>query len=195
MRAGAGWRVRCCRLRRRQHVRRLVAIAVRRSATGSASCSARSRTAVGEAPPPPVDNRIDLSRRSASAPARRPMRWALPGKPAVGNDLRYQATITRTARDCTQNGGQITARIGIQGRVIAGPAGARRRSKFRCASRWCRAASRRRRSPPRSTAPRCRWRRPATCRSAWWPRIWCIRCRPARPAIPTSSISASIRRR
>ena len=47
----------------------------------------------------------------------------LPGKPAVGNDLRYQATITRTARDCTINGGQITARIGIQGRVIAGPAG------------------------------------------------------------------------
>jgi hypothetical protein len=37
--------------------------------------------------------------------------------------LRYQATITRTARDCSLAGGQITARIGIQGRVIAGPAG------------------------------------------------------------------------
>jgi hypothetical protein len=48
----------------------------------------------------------------------------LPGKPAAGNDLRYQATIGRTARDCTVNGGMITARIGIQGRVIAGPAGA-----------------------------------------------------------------------
>jgi hypothetical protein len=48
---------------------------------------------------------------------------AAPGKQAVGNDLRYQATITRTARDCTRNGDQITARIGIQGRVIAGPAG------------------------------------------------------------------------
>lgn len=47
----------------------------------------------------------------------------LQGKPAVGNDLRYQATISRTARDCTQNGGQIVARIGIEGRVIAGPAG------------------------------------------------------------------------
>ena len=32
-------------------------------------------------------------------------------------------TISRTARDCTQTGDQITARIGIQGRVIAGPAG------------------------------------------------------------------------
>ncbi len=48
---------------------------------------------------------------------------AAPGKQPVGNDLRYQATITRTARDCTRTGDQITARIGIQGRVIAGPAG------------------------------------------------------------------------
>lgn len=48
----------------------------------------------------------------------------VPGKTAAGNDLRYQATITRTARACNLNGGEITARIGIQGRVIAGPAGA-----------------------------------------------------------------------
>ena len=48
---------------------------------------------------------------------------AAPGKQAVGSDVRYQATITRTARDCNLSGGQITARIGIQGRVIAGPAG------------------------------------------------------------------------
>ena len=49
---------------------------------------------------------------------------AAPGKQAVGNDLRFQVTITRTARDCSYNSGEITARIGIQGRVIAGPAGA-----------------------------------------------------------------------
>jgi hypothetical protein len=48
---------------------------------------------------------------------------AVPGKQPVGSDLRFQATITRTARDCTRSGGQITARIGIEGRVIAGPAG------------------------------------------------------------------------
>src|SRR6202166_5062896 len=48
---------------------------------------------------------------------------AAPGKQPVGNDLRYQATITRTARQCSRNGDQITARVGIQGRVIAGPAG------------------------------------------------------------------------
>src|SRR3954451_15147113 len=49
---------------------------------------------------------------------------AAPGKQPIGNDLRFQATITRTARECASNGGEITARIGIQGRVIAGPAGA-----------------------------------------------------------------------
>ncbi len=49
---------------------------------------------------------------------------AAPGKPAIGNDVRYQATITKMARDCTKVNGEITARIGIQGRVIAGPAGA-----------------------------------------------------------------------
>ncbi len=49
---------------------------------------------------------------------------AAPGKPPVGTDLRFQVTITRTARACSYNGGAITARIGIQGRVIAGPAGA-----------------------------------------------------------------------
>src|SRR3954454_1508088 len=46
------------------------------------------------------------------------------GKPAVGNEIRFQATITKMARECARNGGDITARIGIQGRVIAGPAGA-----------------------------------------------------------------------
>jgi hypothetical protein len=49
---------------------------------------------------------------------------AAPGKQPVGNDLRFQATITKTARECNYNAGEITARIGIQGRVIAGPAGA-----------------------------------------------------------------------
>jgi hypothetical protein len=49
---------------------------------------------------------------------------AAPGKQPVGSEVRYQATITRTARDCNLNAGQITARVGIQGRVIVGPAGA-----------------------------------------------------------------------
>lgn len=47
-----------------------------------------------------------------------------PGKQAVGNDMRYQASIGKLARECIKTGGEITAHIGIQGRVIAGPAGA-----------------------------------------------------------------------
>jgi hypothetical protein len=77
--------------------------------------------AVGEKPPPPVDNELSCPsvriRAGASTYA-----VGLPGKPATGSDLRYQATIVRTARDCTLTGDQITARIGIQGRVIGGPA-------------------------------------------------------------------------
>jgi hypothetical protein len=48
----------------------------------------------------------------------------LPGKQASGTDLRYQASVVRTARDCALSAGQIKARVGIQGRVIVGPAGA-----------------------------------------------------------------------
>lgn len=43
---------------------------------------------------------------------------------ADNSDLRYQGTIIRNARDCTLFGGQVNARVGIQGRVIVGPAGA-----------------------------------------------------------------------
>jgi hypothetical protein len=81
-----------------------------------------------EPPPPIVDNKEpapDLNcppvgiRAGASTYA-----VAAPGKEAVGNDVRFQATITKTARECARSGSEITARVGIQGRVIVGPAGA-----------------------------------------------------------------------
>jgi hypothetical protein len=81
-----------------------------------------------EPPPPIVDNKEpapDLNcppvgiRAGASTYA-----VAAPGKEAVGNDVRFQATITKTARECVKAGSEITARVGIQGRVIVGPAGA-----------------------------------------------------------------------
>jgi hypothetical protein len=79
--------------------------------------------AVGEAVPAPDGAELDCPvvkiRAGASTYAVAP-----PGKQPVASELRYQATITRTARDCTRSSGQIVARIGIQGRVIAGPAGA-----------------------------------------------------------------------
>jgi hypothetical protein len=78
--------------------------------------------AVGEAAPPPEN---DLTCPSVTIrPGASTYTVGMPGKPASGSDVRYQATIIRTARDCNLSGGQIVARIGIQGRVIAGPAGA-----------------------------------------------------------------------
>jgi hypothetical protein len=48
-------------------------------------------------------------------------------KPGEGEpsalDLRYQATIVRTARECRVNSGVMTMKVGIEGRVITGPAG------------------------------------------------------------------------
>ncbi|WP_200941194.1 hypothetical protein [Afipia sp. Root123D2] len=79
--------------------------------------------AVGEAPPPPEVNEltcpsVDIRFGASTLPV------GLPGKPASGNDLRYQASVVRTARDCTLSGNEVRARVGIQGRVIVGPAGA-----------------------------------------------------------------------
>ena len=38
-------------------------------------------------------------------------------------DLRYQGTLIRTARECQVNSGVMTMKVGIEGRVITGPAG------------------------------------------------------------------------
>jgi len=71
------------------------------------------------------------------------------------------------------------------------PPARRPRSRFRSASPWCRAACRRKPSPPRPTRP------PSTCRNLAasllpsWPRIWFIRRRPVRLPTPTFSTSAS----
>ena len=38
-------------------------------------------------------------------------------------DVRYQGSIIRTARECNVNAGVMTMKVGIEGRVITGPAG------------------------------------------------------------------------
>ena len=121
---------------------------------------------------------------------------AAPGKQPVGNDLRFQATITKTARECTVNGGEITARIGIQGRVIAGPAGAP--SSVQVPMRVAVVQG----GVGEKTIATKAYQttvdddgRAAASRSRWSPKIWSIRRRPARSATATSSISASTRRR
>ncbi len=47
-----------------------------------------------------------------------------PGPVSDNNEVRYQGTIVRNARDCMQFGGQVNVRVGVQGRIIVGPAGA-----------------------------------------------------------------------
>jgi hypothetical protein len=48
-------------------------------------------------------------------------------KPGEGEpsalDLRYQVTIVRTARECRVTAGVMTMKVGVEGRVITGPAG------------------------------------------------------------------------
>lgn len=46
-----------------------------------------------------------------------------PGADPSATNLRFQATVSQTARECAVSGGNMTMRIGIQGRVILGPAG------------------------------------------------------------------------
>ena len=92
------------------------------SPASSQSLGDRFKSLFGVAPEPPAEaappaeGETDLTcppvsiRAGASTYA-----VAAPGKQPVGNDLRVQATITRTARDCTKNGDQITARIATGG--------------------------------------------------------------------------------
>jgi hypothetical protein len=80
--------------------------------------------ALGEAPPPPEDNNGPTCPGVSVRFGASTLAVGLPGKPASGTDLRYQVSILRTARDCTLSGGQIHARVGIQGRIITGAAGA-----------------------------------------------------------------------
>jgi hypothetical protein len=48
-------------------------------------------------------------------------------KPGEGEpsalDLRYQVTVVRTARECRVTAGVMTMKVGVEGRVITGPAG------------------------------------------------------------------------
>lgn len=75
------------------------------------------------APGQPAEDELDCPQVTVRAGAST-YAVGLSGKPAVGNDIRFQASITKMARECARSSAGITARIGIQGRVIAGPAGA-----------------------------------------------------------------------
>jgi hypothetical protein len=48
---------------------------------------------------------------------------APPTRDASAAGIRYQASIGRTARDCALAGGTMSLRVGVQGRIVLGPAG------------------------------------------------------------------------
>jgi hypothetical protein len=51
--------------------------------------------------------------------------FTVAGKPpeASATDVRYQLTFTQLARQCTTTGGNLVMKVGVQGRIIVGPAG------------------------------------------------------------------------
>jgi len=63
---------------------------------------------------PPTDIRQGASTLVIAAKTQQP----------TANDLRYQLSLTQLARQCALDGPEIRMRVGVQGRVIVGPAGA-----------------------------------------------------------------------
>jgi hypothetical protein len=47
-----------------------------------------------------------------------------PGAENTALSLRYQASFTQTARECILRGNNLTIKVGVQGRLVIGPAGA-----------------------------------------------------------------------
>src|SRR6202035_1007061 len=46
-----------------------------------------------------------------------------PGSENTALNLRYQASFTQTARECMLRGNNLTIKVGVQGRIVVGPAG------------------------------------------------------------------------
>jgi hypothetical protein len=83
------------------------------AATGSTVAQAQPTTeSTSVSVCPSVDVRPGTSSLAFSVPG---------GQGAMG--LRYQATLGQTARECQSIGGNLNMKVGVQGRIILGPAG------------------------------------------------------------------------
>lgn len=84
------------------------------SGTPAATQTAAAKTpAFDPANCPPVDVRAGTSTLTINASSR---------DPATAG-LRYQGSIVETARECSVAGNALTIKVGVQGRIILGPAG------------------------------------------------------------------------
>jgi hypothetical protein len=83
---------------------------------GSPDSQAQASVAANTADPsqdcPIADIRAGASTLQVNAPGERST-----------NTVRYQATIARLARECALRGPNMTIKVGVQGRVVVGPAG------------------------------------------------------------------------
>lgn len=83
-----------------------------------AAATAAADAAPGAPTPEEIDcPRVDVRQGASTLSIMDPKATS----PALG--LRYQGTITRTARECKVRDKMVTIRIGLQGRIIVGPAG------------------------------------------------------------------------
>lgn len=71
-----------------------------------------------------IDTDYDCPEVKIRAGAATLMVGSKPGEGEPGAlEVRYQGSITRTARECHLNGSNLTMKVGIEGRIITGPAG------------------------------------------------------------------------
>jgi hypothetical protein len=86
-----------------------------------ATSADKSALAAAQPTPPSMDDNCPSAdiRQGASTLA-----IATKTQQPTGSDLRYQLSITQLARQCALEGPDIRMRVGVQGRVIVGPAGA-----------------------------------------------------------------------
>jgi hypothetical protein len=88
--------------------------------------SSPKATTVGSAADPAsvIDTDYDCPEVKVRAGAATLMVGSKPGEGEPSAlDLRYQGSITRTARECHLNGNNLTMKVGVEGRIITGPAG------------------------------------------------------------------------
>ena len=86
--------------------------------------SSKATTGTGGAEGKGVDTDVDCPEIQIRTGAATLMIGSKPGEGEPAPlDLRYQGTIIRTARECRVAGGVMTMKVGIEGRVITGPAG------------------------------------------------------------------------
>jgi len=84
---------------------------------GSSDSQAQASVAAANTPDPNQDCPVADIRAGAST-----LQVNAPGEKSTST-VRYQATIARLARECAVRGPNMTIKVGVQGRVVVGPAG------------------------------------------------------------------------